>query len=335
MITFTVFSLKWLFGLSTVAVYIEVRLLVRSRVFVCLCLCLCVCMCLCARATMYLLLFIAKLFGKFEAYTLIGRFVMHTHTLVHKRRSCFQQGNRIVQFNGIYRCIATSESFIHASHVSFQMNAISLYVIILSSIKILATIPLFMLSLHTSFMLFGCLSCLLFLVSPSRLHTSQSFYWLTIFSVLPLSFPRCISFSLSFSFFFSLSPAHYVLFMVLIVGWLSAGLLIVMLLNFFQLFIDSSSGCQICLTYIHCRFQSLLTFINHHFCFVLFCFYFYLFTRLFVLVFVSRKTKKNDGAKLMLLLFYWKRLCWFSFFKFNFVRCHDVIMFFLLYISAV
>lgn len=45
------------------------------------------------------------------------------------------------------------------THVSFQMNAISLCVIILSSIKILATIPLFMLSLHNSFMLL-CLAVL-------------------------------------------------------------------------------------------------------------------------------------------------------------------------------
>lgn len=115
----------------------------------------------------------------------------------------------IAEFNGIPVYLA-NEWIVYPchTHVSFQMNAISLCVIILSSIKILATIPLFMLSLHNSFMLFAV---------PYRVPrlVLQRVFSLALSPPISLS-PTAQSFSPPVSHFcFRLTPSltHYLLYM--------------------------------------------------------------------------------------------------------------------------
>lgn len=107
------------------------------------------------------------------------------------------------------------------SHVNFQMNAISSCVIILLSFAILANILLFMLSLHNSFMLFGCLFVLF------------SFYCRRFISVYVV----CCCYYVS----------------LLMLGWfvcLLDGWLVGSLLDFSTFYRQLMLGCQFCCSYI-------------------------------------------------------------------------------------
>lgn len=129
-------------------------------------------------------------------------------------------------------------------HVNFQLNAIGLYVIIPSSIKILAGIPLFMLSLHNSFMLYS--------LSFSSLYHS-------------CIRPECICLTVlsSMTFFFVYFRC--------------------MAVDSFQLFIDKSwEIANVCRIYI-LSVPYFFTFINHHYQFVFFCFRNVLVLFLFIL----------------------------------------------------
>lgn len=107
--------------------------------------------------------------------SLSPRYFLHPVSLC---RSCSH--NVCVLQNKWSMSIWKSVSSIYPFRVNFQ-NAITSCVIILSSIKFRAGIPLFMLSLHNSFMLFACLASTALLFSLLIVYSrSGVFVWVVV-----------------------------------------------------------------------------------------------------------------------------------------------------------
>lgn len=209
------------------------------------------------------------------------------------------------------------------THVSFQMNAISLCVIILSSIKILATIPLFMLSLHNSFMLLclAVLSCAVALaVAVYRLILSSVLAsLLALYPTSPPGFtllspalrPRH-SLPLTLNsltiYFIRMYVCMCVCAMLFTAGWFDGGgggSLIVILLDFAFNWLSTACGVAKFAEHIYCQIHFLST-IYQSPCFLLLMLSL-LFTRLlFLLLFWFENDKKSEW-------FGWNKalFCWF------------------------
>lgn len=210
----------------------------------------------------------------------------------------------------VYRCIA-NEWIVYPcyTHVSFQMNAISLCVIILSSIKILATIPLFMLSLHNSFMLFS-LQCravpcraapyalMLTLPLSPLLH---NLFFLRFHALLFPALPPTQSL-IHYLFYINIYDAFYC-WLIWWCWFVDSDIGLTLQFNW----LSTACGVAKSAEHIYCRIQFRLTiyqspcFFSCHFSFAL------AFVHLFVFVFKWTKKKNtqnnSDGTKLILLIY--------------------------------
>lgn len=134
---------------------------------------------------------------------------------------------------------------LNLSHVNFQLNAISSCVIIRSSIKILASIPLFMLSLHNSFMLFALVVIQFRHSTFIALFLRLFFFIFSLFLDSPL---RTLFDIIDLRGFFY---CYVSVFCGVFGDWILCSCLLLSLVRLtFQLFIDSFLGCQIRWTYI-------------------------------------------------------------------------------------